>query len=115
MSTNGWRRSSRMSEISRSGCLMPTPPRSHASTRTATASSPRWKATSTPRRMALRTTTRLFLPATAFNRFAVTREINDGLLAPRFAPSQRAWVLTGYLVKVDPSVAASDGRDSNDR
>ncbi|MGC2204274.1 MAG: hypothetical protein WA633_29545 [Stellaceae bacterium] len=59
--------------------------------------------------------TRLFLPATAFNRFAVTREINDGLLAPRFAPSQRAWVLTGYLVKVDPPVAASDGRDSNDR
>jgi len=34
--------------------------------------------------------TRLFLPPTAFNRFAVTREINDGLLAPRFAPSQRA-------------------------
>src|SRR5216684_4392286 len=30
--------------------------------------------------------TRLFLPATVFNRFAVTREINDGLLAPRFAP-----------------------------
>jgi len=59
--------------------------------------------------------TRLFLPATAFNRFAVTREINDGLLAPRFAPSQRAWVLTGYLVKVDPPVSASDGRDSNDR
>jgi hypothetical protein len=58
---------------------------------------------------------RLFLPATAFNRFAVTREINDGLLAPRFAPSQRAWVLTGHLVKVDPPVAASDGRDSNDR
>src|SRR5205823_8329374 len=42
---------------------------------------------------------RLFLPATAFNRFAVTREINDGLLAPRFAPSQRAWILTGFLVK----------------
>ena len=38
---------------------------------------------------------RLFLPATEFNRFAVTREINDGLLAPRFAPSQRAWVLSG--------------------
>jgi hypothetical protein len=34
---------------------------------------------------------RLYLPLTAFNRFAVTREINDGLLAPRFAPSQRAW------------------------
>ena len=28
--------------------------------------------------------------ADVFNRFAVTREINDGLLAPRFAPSQRA-------------------------
>ena len=27
---------------------------------------------------------RLFLPATKFNRFAVTREINDGLLAPRW-------------------------------
>src|SRR4029077_16812531 len=44
---------------------------------------------------------RLFLPPTAFNRFAVTREINDGLLAPRFAPSQRAWVLTGVRVSVD--------------
>ena len=59
--------------------------------------------------------TRLFLPATAFNRFAVTREINDGLLAPRFAPSQRAWVLTGFRVAVSPAVAASTGRDSDDR
>ena len=58
---------------------------------------------------------RLFLPPTVFNRFAVTREINDGLLAPRFAPSQRAWVLTGFLVKVDPSVPASAGRDADDR
>ena len=58
---------------------------------------------------------RLFLPATAFNRFAVTREINDGLLAPRFAPSQRAWVLTGVRVPVDPVVPASAGRDSDDR
>jgi hypothetical protein len=58
---------------------------------------------------------RLYLPATVFNRFAVTREINDGLLAPRFAPSQRAWVLTGTLVPVKPSVAASAGRDSDDR
>ena len=58
---------------------------------------------------------RLYLPATAFNRFAVTREINDGLLAPRFAPSQRAWVLTGTLVPVKPAVAASAGRDSDDR
>ena len=58
---------------------------------------------------------RLYIPATRFNRFAVTREINDGLIAPRFAPSQRAFVLQGHLVKVDPSVAASAGRDSNDR
>jgi hypothetical protein len=58
---------------------------------------------------------RLFLPATAYHRFAVTREINDGMLAPRFAPSQRAWVLTGALQPVDPSVPASHGRDADDR
>ena len=58
---------------------------------------------------------RLFLPPTLFNRFAVTREINDGLLAPRFSPSQRAWILTGALVPVQPAVAASAGRDSDDR
>jgi hypothetical protein len=58
---------------------------------------------------------RLFLPATTFNRFAVTREINDGLLAPRFAPSQRAWVLQGSLARVIPAVPASAGRDTDDR
>jgi hypothetical protein len=58
---------------------------------------------------------RLFLPPTVFNRFAVTREINDGLLAPRFAPSQRAWVLSGVQVPVTPSVNASTGRDADDR
>jgi hypothetical protein len=58
---------------------------------------------------------RLYLPATSFNRFAVTREINDGLLAPRFAPSERAWVLTGHRVAVSPSVPASGERDSDDR
>jgi hypothetical protein len=58
---------------------------------------------------------RLFLPATAFNRLAVTREINDGLLAPRFAPSQRAWILTGMRVPVSPAVPASAGRDADDR
>jgi hypothetical protein len=57
---------------------------------------------------------RLFLPATSFNRFAVTREINDGLLAPRFAPSQRAWLLQGSVVPVSP-VPASAGRDGDDR
>ena len=58
---------------------------------------------------------RLFIPATHFNRFAVTREINDGLLAPRFAPSQRAWVLSGVRVPVSPTVDASTGRDADDR
>jgi hypothetical protein len=58
---------------------------------------------------------RLFLPPTVFNRFAVTREINDGLLAPRFAPSQRAWVLSGIQVPVNPPVNASTGRDADDR
>ena len=58
---------------------------------------------------------RLYLPPTVFNRFAVTREINDGLLAPRFAPSQRAWVLSGVQVPVDPPVNASTGRDADDR
>ena len=62
-----------------------------------------------------RDNSRLFLPATAFNRFAVTREINDGLLAPRFAPSQRAWVLQGSVVPVVPPVGASAGRDTDDR
>jgi hypothetical protein len=58
---------------------------------------------------------RLYLPATKFNRIAVSREINDGLLAPRFAPSQRAWVMTGSVEHVDPSVPASIGRDGDDR
>jgi hypothetical protein len=57
----------------------------------------------------------LFLPATTYNRFAVTREINDGYLAPRFAPSERAWVLSGVIAQVSPSVPASTGRDSDDR
>jgi len=59
--------------------------------------------------------TRLFIPATQFNRFAVTREINDGLLAPRFAPSQKAWVMSGTLVRVNPAVPASQGEDGDDR
>ena len=58
---------------------------------------------------------RLYLPATAFNRFAVTRELNDGLLAPRLAPSQRAWVLSGSLTRVSPAVPASTNRDGDDR
>jgi hypothetical protein len=59
--------------------------------------------------------TRLFIPAIEFDRFAVTREINDGLLAPRFAPSQRAWVLSGLIARVSPTVPASEGEDGDDR
>jgi hypothetical protein len=58
---------------------------------------------------------RLYLSPTQFDRFAVTREINDGLLAPRFAPSQRAYVLSGKLTLVSPSVPASIPRDADDR
>ena len=58
---------------------------------------------------------RLFIPAPQFDRFAVTREINDGLLAPRFAPSQKAWILSGFVVPVSPPVPASAGRDADDR
>lgn len=58
---------------------------------------------------------RLYVSPTGFNRFAVTREINDGLLAPRLAPSQRAYVLSGFLTRVNPSVPASISRDGDDR
>ncbi len=57
----------------------------------------------------------LYLRPRTYNRFAVTREINDGYIAPRFAPSQRAWVLSGDRVDVSPAVPASEGRDSDDR
>ena len=57
--------------------------------------------------------TRLYLSPTTFNRFFVTREINDGLLAPRFEPSQRAWVLSGFLTLVQPAVPASIPQDAD--
>ena len=57
----------------------------------------------------------LYLLPKTYDRFAVTREINDGYIAPRFAPSQRAWVLSGNMVEVSPVVPASAGRDSDDR
>ena len=57
--------------------------------------------------------TRLFLSPTSFNRFFVTREINDGLLAPRLEPSQRAWVLSGFLTLVQPAVRASVPQDAD--
>jgi hypothetical protein len=58
---------------------------------------------------------RLYLSPRAFNRFAVTRELNDGLLAPRLAPGQRGYVLSGFAVLVDPAVPASVPRDADDR
>jgi hypothetical protein len=57
----------------------------------------------------------IYLIPRSYNRFAVTREINDGLLAPRFAPSTRGWVLSGTIVTGFPVVAASAGEDSDDR
>jgi len=58
---------------------------------------------------------RLYIAAPEYNRFAVTREINDGILAPRFAPSQRAWVQSGTVTHVHPSIPASVPRDADDR
>jgi len=58
---------------------------------------------------------RLYLPLTAFNRYAMTRELNDGLLAPRFAPGQRGYVVAGDLMLVNPFAPASIARDADDR
>ena len=57
----------------------------------------------------------MFLLPRTFNRFAVTREINDGLLAPRFAPSTRGWVLSGNVVTNFTPFGASSGEDGDDR
>ena len=57
--------------------------------------------------------TRLYLSPRSFNRFFVTREINDGLLAPRLEPTQRAWVLSGILTLVQPAVRASVPQDAD--
>jgi hypothetical protein len=62
-----------------------------------------------------RDNTCIFLIPRSYDRFAVTREINDGYLAPRFAPSTRAWALSGSIVTGFPVLAASEGRDSDDR
>ena len=57
----------------------------------------------------------LFLIPRTFDRFAVTREINDGFLAPRFAPSTRGWALAGNIVTGFPVIPASMGEDADDR
>ena len=54
-----------------------------------------------------------YLPLSAFNRFAVTRELNDGLLAPRFAPSERGYVLSGFLTRLTQPVGASVPEDAD--
>ena len=59
--------------------------------------------------------TRLYLSPRAFNRFAVTRELNDGLLAPRFAPSERAYVASGVATFVTPAAQASVEADADNR
>jgi hypothetical protein len=57
----------------------------------------------------------IYLPARSYNRFAVTREINDGLLGPRFAPSTRGWTMAGTQVTGFQVLATSEGQDSDDR
>jgi hypothetical protein len=57
----------------------------------------------------------IFLLPRSYNRFAVTREINDGLLAPRFAPSTRGWVLSGNIKTGFPVLQTSEGQDSDNR
>jgi hypothetical protein len=76
---------------------------------------PNCPATDNPECPEGRTNACIFLLPRSYNRFAVTREINDGFLAPRFAPSTRAWVLSGNIVTGFPVVEASEGRDSDDR
>jgi hypothetical protein len=56
--------------------------------------------------------TRLYLSPRSLNRFFVTREINDGLLAPRLERSLRAWVLSGFLTLVQ-AVPASIPEDAD--
>ncbi len=57
----------------------------------------------------------IYLVPRMYDRFAVTREINDGFLAPRFAPSTRGWVMSGNIVTGFPVLETSEGRDSDDR
>jgi hypothetical protein len=57
----------------------------------------------------------IFLLPRSYDRFAVTREINDGLLAPRFAPSTRGWALSGTIVTGFTAFGTSEGEDADDR
>jgi hypothetical protein len=59
----------------------------------------------------------LFLPPNAFEEIFVTREINDGLLPPRFFPIEQAYILRGpatFLSNVTcPSTSGTGGSTSN--
>jgi hypothetical protein len=57
-----WARLNRTLQTFRSGCSMPMPPKSRASIRITTVSSPRWKGISIPRRTGLRTIRAYFYP-----------------------------------------------------
>ncbi|MFT5163244.1 MAG: hypothetical protein ACI9FJ_001830 [Alteromonadaceae bacterium] len=43
---------------------------------------------------------RLYFAITQFDRLVIQREINDGLVVPRFANSQRAWVVNGDMKSI---------------
>lgn len=43
---------------------------------------------------------RLYFAITEFDRLIIQREINDGMIVPRFANSQRAWVLNGDMKSI---------------
>lgn len=58
---------------------------------------------------------RLFFPTVDWARTAVIREVDYGLVVPRFAPSARAWLLGRDLVSESPAVAALDDCDDYDR
>ena len=45
----------------------------------------------------------------------MTREIDDGILAPRFAPSTRGWTLSGTAVTGFKPFGDSMGEDADDR
>src|SRR5262249_38733383 len=57
----------------------------------------------------------IFLLPRSFNRFAITREINDALLAHRCVPRTPGLVLSGQTVTGFTPIGASEGEDVNHR
>jgi hypothetical protein len=56
--------------------------------------------------------TRLYLAPVDFNRVSITREINDGLLAPRLAPSAQAHVLEGNATMIEQACEGPMSKDA---